>query len=84
MGGGSLPNFNFFNVNLQMWQQNRKIHYSDCLDTNFRKFSDIILRVIRHRKYNLLEFSTRMLFPLNNNYIGEENINFIHTTNDLE
>ena len=24
--GGSQPNFNFFNVNTQIWQRNRKVH----------------------------------------------------------
>ena len=49
--GGSVPNFNFFNVKPQIWQQNRKIHLSTCLDTIFRNISDICLRVIRRRNY---------------------------------
>ena len=28
--GGSLPYFNFFNVNPQIFQRYRKIHLSDC------------------------------------------------------
>ena len=48
--GGSLPNFIFFNLNSQIWQRNCKVHYSNCLDTNFH-ISDIILTVIRRRNY---------------------------------
>ena len=50
--GGSLPNFNFFNVNSQIWQSNRKVCRSNGLDTNFHSISDISLRVIRRRNYN--------------------------------
>ena len=50
--GGSLPNFNFFNVNPQIFQQNRKVHFSNCLETNFHNISNISLRVIRCRNYS--------------------------------
>ena len=39
--GGSLPNFNFFKVNLQIFQRNRKDHHSDCLETNFHDIPNI-------------------------------------------
>ena len=35
----SVPNFNFFNINRQISQLNRKAPYSNCLDTNFHHFS---------------------------------------------
>ena len=41
--GGYLPNFNVFNAIQQIQQQNGKVHYSNCLNTNFHIFSDIIL-----------------------------------------
>ena len=47
--GGCLPNFNFFNVNPQFFEQNRKVHFSNCLETNFHNISSISLRVIRRR-----------------------------------
>ena len=50
--GGSLPNFNFFNINPQNLQRNRKVHLSNCLDMNFHNISDIILRVFRRRNYD--------------------------------
>ena len=37
-GGGSLPNFNFFNINTQIWQQNCKVHLSTYLVQIFTKF----------------------------------------------
>ena len=50
--GGSLSNFNFFNLNTQIRLQNRKVHRSNCQDTNFH-ISDISLRIRRrHRNYN--------------------------------
>ena len=33
--GGSLSNFNFFNVNPQIFQRKRKLHPSKCLDCKF-------------------------------------------------
>ena len=30
-----LPNFNFFNVNPLIFQQNRKVHFTNCLETKF-------------------------------------------------
>ena len=41
---GSLPNFNFFNVNPQIFQWNRKVHLSNCLETNFHDITNISLR----------------------------------------
>ena len=49
---GSQPNFKFFNVNPQIFQQNRKVHLTNCLETNFHTISNISLRVIRRRKYS--------------------------------
>ena len=40
---GSLPNFNFFNVNPQIFQRNRKVHLSNCLETNFHDIPNISL-----------------------------------------
>ena len=34
-GGGSQPNFNFFNINPQIFQRNRKVHLTICLEKNF-------------------------------------------------
>ena len=45
--GESLPNFNFFNVNSQIFQRNRKVHLSNCLETNFHDIPNISLRDIR-------------------------------------
>ena len=39
--GGSPPNFNFFNINPQILQRNRKVHLSNCLETNFHNISNI-------------------------------------------
>ena len=50
--GGSQPNFSFFNVNPQIFQRNRKVHLTNCLETNFQNISNISLRVIRRRNYN--------------------------------
>ena len=47
--GGSQPNFNFFNENPQIFQQNNKVHLSNCLETNFHNISNISSRVIRRR-----------------------------------
>ena len=49
---GSQPNFNFFNVNPQISQRNRKVHLTNCLETNFNNISNISLTVIRRRKYS--------------------------------
>ena len=40
------PNFNFFNVNLQIFRRNREVHFTNCLKTNFHNISNIGLRVI--------------------------------------
>ena len=50
--GGSLPNFNFFIVNPQIFRRNRKVHLTNCLETNFHNISNISLRVIRRRNYS--------------------------------
>ena len=50
--GGSLPNFNFFNANPQIFQRNRKVPLSICVETNFHNISNINLRIIRRRNYN--------------------------------
>ena len=50
--GGSQPKFNFFNVNPQIFQRNRKVHLTNCLETNFHDISIISLRVIRRRNYS--------------------------------
>ena len=50
--GGLYLTLIFFNANLRIWQRNRKVHRSNCLDTNFHIIFDISLRVIRRRNYN--------------------------------
>ena len=50
--GGSLNNFNFFNVNPQIFQWNRKVHLSNRLESNFHDIPNISLREIRHRNYS--------------------------------
>ena len=45
--GRSLLNFNFFNVNPHIFQQNRKVHLTNCLETNFHNAFNNSLRVIR-------------------------------------
>ena len=32
--GGSQPNFNFFNLNPQIFQRNREVYLTNCLETN--------------------------------------------------
>ena len=63
---GSLPNFNFFNVNSQIFQQNRKVYLSNCPETNIYNISNISLRVIRLKNYNLRKFLTGKFFFLLN------------------
>ena len=43
---GSLPNFNFSNINPKNFQRNRKAHLSNCLETKFHNVSNISLSVI--------------------------------------
>ena len=50
--GGFLSNFNFFNVNPQIFQWNRKVHLSNCPETNFHDIHNIILKDIRCRNYS--------------------------------
>ena len=42
----------FFNVNPQIFQRNRKVHLSNCQETNFHNISNINLIFIRHRNYS--------------------------------
>ena len=48
----SLPNFNFFNVSLQIFQRNHKVRLANCLETKFHKNSNISLRLIRRKNYS--------------------------------
>ena len=50
--GWSLPNFNFFNVNPGIFQRNRKVHLSNCLETHFHDIPNISLRDIRRGNYS--------------------------------
>ena len=50
--GGSQPNSNFFNVNPQIFQRNRQVHLSNCLETNFHDIPNISLRDIRRGNYS--------------------------------
>ena len=34
--GGTLPNFNFFNANFQIFQRNREVHLTNSLENFFR------------------------------------------------
>ena len=49
--GGSLPNFNFFDVNPQISQRIRKVHDTNCLELNFHNISNISLSVVRRKNY---------------------------------
>ena len=70
--GESQPNFNFFNVNHQIFQQNLKVYLTKYLETNFHNISNISLRVIICRNFNKKVFSFKI------SGVGEESINFIH------
>ena len=61
---GSQTNFNFFNVKPQIFQRNRKVHLSNCLESNFHNISNISLRVIRRKNYCYCEFLERKFFLL--------------------
>ena len=50
--GWSWPNFNFFIINPQIFQRNREVHLSNCLETNFHNISNNSLRIIRRRNYS--------------------------------
>ena len=41
--GGSQPNFNFFNVNTQIFRRFRKVHLKNCLEKKFHKNSNVRL-----------------------------------------
>ena len=44
---GSLPNFNFFNVNRQIFQRNSQVHPTNYPETNFHNIFSISLRNIK-------------------------------------
>ena len=71
--GGSQLNFNFFNVNPQIFQRNRKAHLTNCLETSFHDISILSLRVIRRRNYSYCE----VLNIIGVKKLNEEIINFI-------
>ena len=48
--GVSQPNFHFFSANHKIFQRNRKVRLTNCLETNFH-ISSISLRVTRRRIY---------------------------------
>ena len=41
-GVGTLPNFNSFNVNHQIFQRNRKAHLSNCPENFFTRFVTLV------------------------------------------
>ena len=45
-GRVSQHNFNFFNANFQIFQRNRKVHLTNCQETNFHNIFNISLRII--------------------------------------
>ena len=49
---GSLLDFNFCNVNPQIFQRNRKVHLSNSLETTFHDIPNISFRDIRRRNYS--------------------------------
>ena len=51
-GGGLNLTLIFFNVNPHIFQRNRKVHLSNCLETNFHNISNISLRVIKRMNYS--------------------------------
>ena len=69
--GGSLPNFNFFNVNPQIFQWDRKVHLSNCLKINFHNIPTISLSDIRCRNYSYWEVVRKNRFLLNKNGVKE-------------
>ena len=75
--GRSQSNFNFFNVNPQIFQRNRKFHLTNCLETNFWDISIISLRVIRRRNYSQCEVLRGKNFFFNFSGVDEINIFFI-------
>ena len=48
---GSLSNFNFSNISLQIFERNHEVPSSNCLETNFHDISNI-LRAIRVKNYS--------------------------------
>ena len=69
--GVSLPKFNFFNVSPQIFQWNRKVHLSNCLETNFHDIPSNSLRDIRRRNYSKCEDLARNFFLLNKSGVDE-------------
>ena len=49
---GPVSNFNFFNLNSQIFQWIHKVHLSNCPEINFHNISNISLRVIRCMNYS--------------------------------
>ena len=74
--GGSRPNFNFININHQIFQRNRKVHLTNCLETNFYDIPIISLRVIRRRIYSWYEVLRGKKFLFNFSSVDEINIFF--------
>ena len=63
--GRFLTNFNFFNVNPEIRQSNRKCLRSNCLDTELQSISDISLKVIKRENSNYnASFLRRTFFSL--------------------
>ena len=68
----------FCNVSPQIFQRNRKVHLTNCLEKNFHNISSIRLRVIRRRNYIAnASFLGRKVFLLNISGVDEINIFFI-------
>ena len=75
--GGSLSNFNFLNVNPQIFQRNRKVQLSNCLEKKFHNICNINLRIIRRRNYSYCEFLRQKFFFLSISDVDEINTFFI-------
>ena len=50
--GDSQPNFNFYNVNPQIFLRNHRIHLTNWLKRNFYNISNMSFRVIRRWNYS--------------------------------
>ena len=69
-GAGSLPNHNFFNVYPQIFERNHKVHFSNCLETNFSIFFTLIWELLDvgfKRENFLLKNSHLAIIPTSNN-----------------
>ena len=82
--GGSISNFNLLNANTQNCQCNRKVHRSNCLDTNFLNVSyriQIIVQKLNLRKpTQIIVFFNLMLMR----DVDEFNTFFIYVSNVSE